>query len=395
MSGLTGARLARRSLARPSAIGCIRSPRDGQLRSPNGFSRALQTGLTAHLSTANPRATSSSALVGQSPNSPATSTNPAGRGRSERDLSQLDTKRLNQSFFRFDTDVPVDSDPQVRRRWFWGYVALNITITLCYAEAMTEMERNHKKLEVNLGQHIDPEDYKRLVMSEEGPENKVWRFYQNHLFLAGDCAEQGRWHALFTPILIHSNIAVPLKDLILLSVFFRAAWVAGFGRIGTPLVAVCSGAAGGLAFLRAKDIKQRPLQGPLQGPFFHVGPDAVVSGLMTAATVARPRMPFFVGFTPAAFPFWAVCLVGFTPELLQWCYRNSSYPRKAQEMNQKKQAQVRMLQEQHEQAIANRAAELRRHGEHHAPEGGRAALRWRGTVATRGRVAGPERAAAP
>ncbi|KAK7962072.1 uncharacterized protein PG986_002897 [Apiospora aurea] len=89
---------------------------------------------------------------------------------------------------------------------------------------------------------------------------------------------------------------------------------------------------------------------------------------MTAATLARPRMPFFLGFTPAAFPLWVVCLVGFTPELLQWSIHKSGYPQWLQAENRKKQAQANMAREQHGQAIAHRAAELREYGEHQAPK---------------------------
>ncbi|KAK8016820.1 hypothetical protein PG993_015009 [Apiospora rasikravindrae] len=357
MSRLTGAWPARRFLARPSAIGCIRTPRAGPMCSPNGFPRALQAALRAYLTTAsNPRAASSPRVAGDSPSAPATSANPAERG-SRKDLSQLDMKNLKQSFFRFDTDVPVDTDPRSRRRWFWGYVVLNAAVTLGYACATMEMDRKHKKLEVDLGQFVDPEEYMVLVGIGAVRENKLWRFYQHHVLLS----DNARGDALFTHMFMNSKIAVPVKDLIMLSVFSRAAWVAGFGRVGTPLVAVCSGVAGGLAFLWTKNIREGEV---------HVGPVAMVSGLMTAATVARPRMPFFIGFTPAAFPLWALCLVGFTPDLLQWLVRSFGYPQKVQEKNQEERGKASMLQKQHEQAVANRAAELRKQGGNQVPKMG-------------------------
>lgn len=166
--------------------------------------------------------------------------------------------------------------------------------------------------------------------------------------LSGDYAERGRWYTLFTHVFLCSELGQLASDMILFSVFFRAAWVAGFGRLGTPVLVVGSGVAGGLAFLHAHD--------PAETAAGWGGTGAVTSGLMMAATVARPRMPFFVGFTPAALPLWAVSLPAFLPDLVRW-YRD---PRKMAQARREHLDQHGVMRDRYQHLLAARAAELRK-----------------------------------
>ncbi|KAK8061758.1 hypothetical protein PG994_008124 [Apiospora phragmitis] len=314
MCRLTGAWPARRSLEQLGAIEYGRTMRARSLPSRNGLAKDLEHFQSAfiHLHPAH----HFFKIRGPS-RQHVHDINPAIRAR------EWD----KPSILRFDTEVPVDNEPHVRRRWTWGVVVLNVVVFLGCFGTIREFELNHKRLQLALGQLIDREEYKRLVRSGEVPENKQWRFsenkqwrfFENHMVLSGDCAEQGRWHTLFTHIFLNSDVSALFNSMVMFSVFFRAAWVARFGQVGTPLVAACSGATGGLAFLCLKDSEEERSS--------HGGASAVVSGLMMAATVARPRMPFFIGFTPAALPSRAVCFVCFLPKLWIW-YRD---PRKIAE----------------------------------------------------------------
>ncbi|KAK8122885.1 rhomboid-domain-containing protein [Apiospora sp. TS-2023a] len=300
----------------------------------------------------------SSSLVGSPANAPATSLQPnqgADHGQ-QADSSPLDLRNLRQSILRFDAQVPVDTDPHIRRWWSRAFIASSFVVLFGFVGAIREFETDRMNLQLALGRLIDREDYKRLVWNGEVPDSQRWRWYDDNLVLSGDYVDRGRWHTLFTHVFLHAEVDKLISAMIMFSLFFRAAWVAGFGKIGTPMVVVGSGVAGGLVFLYTKDPRETAAAS-------WGGSSAVTSGLMTAATVARPRMPFFIGFAPAALPIWAVCSLGFLPGLIGWCRD----PQKAAQATQEAQARNTMKREQYGQLLADRAAALRKHHEDQRP----------------------------
>ncbi|KAK7985542.1 hypothetical protein PG996_005219 [Apiospora saccharicola] len=300
----------------------------------------------------------SSSLVGSPTNASAPSLQPnqaTDHGHGEADSLQLELRNLRQSILKFDTQVPVGTDPRIRRWWSRAFIASSFVVLFGFVGAIREFETDRMNLQLALGQLIDHEDYKRLVRNGDVPDSQRWRWYDDNLVLSGDYADRGRWHTLFTHVFLHSEADKLVSAMIMLSLFFRAAWVAGFGKIGTPMVVVGSGVAGGLSFLYTKD--------PQETAASWGGSSAVTSGLMTAATVARPRMPFFIGFAPAALPIWAVCSLGFLPGLIEWCRD----PQKAAQATQEAQARNSMMREQYGQLLAQRAVALGKHHEGQRP----------------------------
>ncbi|KAK8009131.1 hypothetical protein PG991_011682 [Apiospora marii] len=356
MYRLTGAWTALRSTERPGVIGYgNRMLRIGGLQSPKGYRRSSQTP-RAGVSTAS-KSTDPSKSVAHPPNSFATPIHLPLHPYTT-NQPQLDKENSEASLW-FDAQMPADTDRPVRRRWTRRFICVYLGVLVGCVVAISDFEKGRQRLQLARGQLIDREEYRRLVMTGQAPDSRQWRFYGHHMVLSSDCAEQGRWHTLFTHVFLDSQVEqIPVSNLVLFSVFFRAAWVAGFGRVGTPLVAACSGVAGGLAFLSSAK------KGGAGERSTYGGPTAVVSGLIAAATVARPRMPFFLGFTPAALPLWVVGFVCFIPDLLRW-YR---LPQRLAEANQRLNEKTKILGKQHEQAVAKRAAELGKHFVVQAPK---------------------------
>lgn len=207
-----------------------------------------------------------------------TQQNPTDHGHG---TDQLDLRNLRQSILCFGTKVPVETDPHVRRRWSRTFIVSSILFLAGCVAAIEEFERDHQKLQL-----VNREDCKRLVRSGDVLDSQRWKWYDDNLVLSGDYPDRGKRYTLFTHVFLAEAYDRHINNLIWFSLFFRAAWVAGFGKIGTPVVVVGSGVAEGLAFLYAKDHG---------GTAAYSGASAVVSGLMAAATVARPRMPLFIG----------------------------------------------------------------------------------------------------